>query len=62
MEDSLLFSLKLPRSMHAAMMAAAKSDYCSASDVVRQGLIRLLSERGLMPGHATARPDAADRR
>ena len=57
-EESQLFSLKLPKSLFVAMTTAAETDFCSKNDIVRQGLVRILSERGLMP---TTRPDS-DRR
>ena len=54
-EDSQLFSVKIPRSLFVAMTAAAESSFCSKSDIVRAGLIRILTERGMMPA---TRPDA----
>jgi Arc/MetJ-type ribon-helix-helix transcriptional regulator len=43
-----IFAFKCSKALHDAMTAAARADYISRSDVVRQALIKMLSERGLM--------------
>jgi hypothetical protein len=46
-----LFSFKCDPALREALALAARADYCSKSDVVRQAVIRSLSERGLMARH-----------
>jgi hypothetical protein len=52
-DEKTLFTFKCPQYLHDAMTAAARADYCSRSDVARQALIKVLSERGMLPGRAT---------
>jgi hypothetical protein len=47
-KDSLPFTFHCPRWLHEAMTTAARTDYCSRSDVARQALIRSLQERGIL--------------
>jgi len=45
------FAFRCPNHLHAAMAAAAKADCISISDVARQAIIKVLSDRGLMAKH-----------
>jgi hypothetical protein len=42
------FAFRCPPDLHDAMTAAARTLRCSRSDVIRQALVELLTDRGLL--------------
>jgi metal-responsive CopG/Arc/MetJ family transcriptional regulator len=47
-DETSMFAFKCPKFLREALTEAAKADYRSKSDVARQAIIQVLSERGLM--------------